>query len=132
MIKEIRKAFLLSALGFAALAVLPATAFAHHSFAQYDASKSRTIEGTIVEYHWVSPHSWIILAVEDENGETVDWTLELESVGNIYRRGWRPDTFKYGDHAVFDVAPMRNGMPGGGVRTVTLDDGTTLVSRDLR
>ena len=131
MNKPTKSAFSFAAISLASLSVAAGSAFAHHSFAQYDAGRSVTIEGTIVEYNWVSPHSWIVLAVQDESGESVEWTLELESVGNIYRRGWRPDTIKPGDHASFDIAPMRNGMPGGGVRTGTLDDGTTLFSRNL-
>lgn len=121
------------AVAFLALALVaaPASAIAHHSFAQYDASQSITIEATVVEFGWVSPHAWATVTVDDENGNPVEWTLELESLGQIYRRGWRPDTLKPGDIVSFDIAPLKSGEPGGGVRTATLADGTTLFSRNL-
>ena len=41
-------------------------ALAHHSFAMFDAQKTVTLEGTVNEFEWVNPHSWLRIKVNDE------------------------------------------------------------------
>ena len=50
-------------LGLAAVAaaVLAIPAIAHHSFAMFDAEKVATLEGTVKEFQWTNPHSWILM-----------------------------------------------------------------------
>ena len=42
-----------------AIAAFAIPAVAHHSFAMFDASKTITLQGSIKEFHWTNPHSWI-------------------------------------------------------------------------
>ena len=42
-----------------AIAALTASASAHHSFAMFDAQKTVTLQGTVKEFEWVNPHSWL-------------------------------------------------------------------------
>ena len=37
------------------------SAAAHHSFAMFDADKTVTMQGTVTEFEWVDPHSWLPL-----------------------------------------------------------------------
>jgi hypothetical protein len=53
----------LSAIAVAAFAV---PAVAHHSFAMFDAQKTVTLQGTVKEFEWVNPHSWLRVMVNDE------------------------------------------------------------------
>jgi hypothetical protein len=66
-------------LGLAGIAVamyaLPA--FAHHSFAMFDADKKMTLEGTIKEFQWTNPHSWILMMVPNAQGTPEQWAIEL-------------------------------------------------------
>ena len=41
--------------------LLAGTALAHHSFAMFDRNKETTIVGTVDEFQWTNPHSWIEL-----------------------------------------------------------------------
>ena len=40
----------------------------HHSFAGFDLSKMISLTGTVKEFQWVNPHSWIQLMVPDASG----------------------------------------------------------------
>ena len=53
-----------------ALAVaLPA--LAHHSFASYDVSQQKLVEGTVTAWNYNNPHSWLMIEAPDANGELV-------------------------------------------------------------
>jgi hypothetical protein len=75
-------------LGWAAAAVLwcALPAIAHHSFAaEFDASKTVTLRGTISKVDWVNPHIWVYVDVKDESGKTTTWALQ--SLPPLFFRG---------------------------------------------
>ena len=47
---------------------LAPTAFAHHSAAMFDATKTITLEGSIERYEWANPHVYIHLASASGHG----------------------------------------------------------------
>ena len=56
--------------GIAALLPVAAIpAFAHHSYAEFDTEKKVTLEGTVKEFQWTNPHSWMLVMVPNANGE---------------------------------------------------------------
>ena len=57
---------LLAAAAVAAIPVLPAVS--HHSNSAYQVDQIVTLEGTVKEWQWVNPHTWLYLAVEGEGG----------------------------------------------------------------
>lgn len=93
-------------------AMVGAPALAHHSFAMFDSQREVTFEGTVREFQWTNPHSWLQVQVE-RGGTTVEYSLELGSPNSMSRRGWRRTTFKPGDRITFAMNPMRDGSPGG-------------------
>ena len=50
------------------VAMCTTTAFAHHSFAMFDSAKEVTLEGTVKEFQWLNPHSWIVMMVSCRRG----------------------------------------------------------------
>ena len=54
----------------AALLLLATTlpAFAHHSYAEFDTDKKLTLEGTVKEFQWTNPHSWLLVMVPKPGG----------------------------------------------------------------
>jgi hypothetical protein len=109
----------------AALAlVVSSQSFAHHSFAQYDTTKTLTMAATVKELEWVQPHSWLDVMVTDDKGVANQWSLEL---GIMAGRGdgWDRKALKPGDKVTVHVHPLRAGGPGGQVVAVTLPDGKT-------
>jgi hypothetical protein len=75
-------------------AAIAAPAFAHHSFAMFDSDKTVTLNGTVKEFEWTNPHSWIRINVADANGIERQWAIEMGSPAQIAGRGWKSDTIK--------------------------------------
>ena len=68
------------------LAYLPAAA--HHSFsATYIESESMTITGTVVQFLFRNPHSFVHIDAVDEKGKTQRWAVEWGSVGQLGNAG---------------------------------------------
>lgn len=108
------------------LALLPLAAFAHHSGAMYDSSKSVTIEGKITEFLWRNPHSTFAVEVINAEGKPEIWAIEMNAPANLIPLGWKRTTLKEGDKVTVTVRPLRNGKPGGSFMSITLADGTKL------
>ena len=110
-----------------------APAFAHHSPAAFETQKTVTLVGTIKEFRWQNPHTWIEINVPNEKGEVVLWNVELTSPTYLVRSGWKSNTLKPGDKVTVVGRPLRSGEPGSAIFTsVTLADGRTLGERAAR
>ena len=108
----------------AAVAVLTAApVLAHHSFAMFDTKKTITLKGTIKEFQWTNPHSWVQINVPDAQGKPVEWSIEMGSPNMLSRNGWRPSTLKAGDKVELITNPMKDGSPGGAMVKITVPDG---------
>ena len=56
---------------------LPIGVQAHHSFAaEFDSSKVVHLDGTVVQFSWVNPHSWIYMDVKKPDGTIDHWKIE--------------------------------------------------------
>ena len=116
--------------GLAVLAALSGgvePSFAHHSFAGFDKDRKVTIKGTVKQWQFTNPHSWLQLMVT-ENGRDVEYSLEGASVNTLIRRGWNRTTFKPGDKITVDMYPLRNGQKGGAFLSATFANGRTISS----
>lgn len=107
-------------------ASISCSAFAHHSTASFDGEKTIELEGVVKEFQWTNPHTWVQLNIVNDQGETVEWSIEGGSPGTLSRNGWSPRIFKPGDKVTIKVHPMLNGSPGGAFVGATLADGSKL------
>lgn len=105
---------------------LSVSAYAHHSAAGVDQSKTVTHEGIVKEFRWANPHSYLEVEVKNEKGVVEIWNLEMMPPTYLVRAGWKSSTVKAGDKIKFTARPMKNGDPGGLFVSVTLADGKTL------
>ena len=101
-------------------------ALAHHSPIVFDQTRTLSITGTVTEFKWGNPHSWIHLDVKDEHGEVGNWSVEMNPANNLAREGWRASTLKVGDNVTIVVHPLRNNEKGGQFLSVKLPDGKVL------
>ena len=115
------------AIAIGGLAAGAAPALAHHSFAMFDQRKVMTLEGTVHEFQWTNPHSFIELDVA-AGGKARRWSIELNSPNNLTRQGWRRTSLKAGEKISVRIAPLRNGHPGGLFLSLRKADGTVLDS----
>ncbi len=101
-------------------------AFAHHSFAMFDRTRTIEVTGTVKEFQWTNPHVWIQLWVPDAAGKQVEYGFEANAVRSLTQAGWTRRTFNPGDKIKIVYNPLRAGGNGGAFVTATLADGTVL------
>jgi Family of unknown function (DUF6152) len=104
----------------AALTALPC--LAHHSYAAYDLTHTRTLRGTVEAFHWRNPHSEFTLVQADDHGELIKWNIITSSPAILMRFGWTQDSLKSGDRVSVLCNPMSDGSHGGRLHTVVLLD----------
>jgi Family of unknown function (DUF6152) len=96
-------------------------ATSHHSFAMFDNAKDVVLEGTVKEFQWTNPHTWIQLMVTDASGKQVEWSIEGASPNGLVRQGWTRNSLKPGDKATVVIHPLKDGKNGGSVVRVTVN-----------
>lgn len=104
-------------------------ALAHHSAAMFDATKQVTVQGTIKEFQYTNPHSWLIVSVPDASGKVTDWSFEAEGPSTLLRAGIKKSSLPAGEKVTVRGRPMRDGRPAGSLMDVTKADGTVLSPR---
>lgn len=110
------------AAAFGACGLLTAGAVdAHHSFSMFDTGREVTLEGTVKEFQWTNPHSWIQLMVMEPSGKEVEWSIEGSSPNNLARFGWTRTSLKAGDHVQAVIHPLKDGSIGGSLVKVTVN-----------
>ena len=96
-----------------ALIVTSGAVFAHHSFAMFDQEHPMELAGTVQEFKFTSPHTFVLLEVKGSDGSSTVWNLEGASPSALVREGWSSKTLKAGDELKMTIDPLRSGAPGG-------------------
>jgi hypothetical protein len=113
------------AAGALCVVALSGSAMAHHSFAMFDSAKEVTLDGTVREFQWTNPHSWIQLQVM-ENGQMTEYSIEGGSPNGLARKGWKRTSLKPGDKVKVTIHPLKDGTKGGSFMHALTADGATL------
>lgn len=109
----------------ASSALSGATAWGHHSDAGLDMQNVVTFEGTVTAFHWRNPHVYFTVETEDENGESVEWALQMGSTITVSRMGWNRDTLSPGNRVTVHAHPATDGRPYGYLDSVDRMGGLT-------
>lgn len=111
--------------GILAASQLPLAA--HHSFAaEFDASKPIKLEGTVVQFEWVNPHSWLSIDVPKPDGTVEHWRLEGGSPGVLLRLGWNKNSLPPGTKIKVTAFQAKDGEFRGSTREIEFPDGRKL------
>jgi Family of unknown function (DUF6152) len=108
------------------------TCFAHHGVApHYDVTKPVRLEGTIAQFDFVNPHSFVYVATVDESGAEQVWSCELASRSVLERNGIGIDTFEVGKPIVVEGVAARVKPTGCALRVARFADGSVLMANEL-
>jgi len=107
----------------AGLCVWSLPVFAHHGTAEYDNTKTISLQGTVTALQYLNPHALILFTVKDHKGQAADWTAELQSPNLLSRRGWSRRTLKPGDQIIVTGHPVKNGAKAMSGQKVVFTDG---------
>jgi hypothetical protein len=124
-VSDLAKLLLVTA-AFVLTALAAPAAYAHHSIAQFDLAKTATLTGTVREWNWANPHTWLHVNVVKTNGAVEEWSLVGSSPNMMSRWGWNAADINVGDKVVIDIHPARDGRHVGAIQTVFTADGKVL------
>ena len=113
------------ALGVVGL-VVAGPALAHHSIAMFDMKKDVTITGTVKEFQYTNPHSWLYVVGADETGKAGEWGFEAEGPSTLLRSGIKKSSLVAGDKVVVKGHPMRDGRTAAALVSVQKANGEVL------
>ena len=103
------------------------TAQAHHSFAsEFDSQKVVHLEGTVVKFAWVNPHSWLYINVKNAEGAVEEWKIEGGAPSALLRRGWNRNSLPMGTKIVVNAFRARDGANRASARDIVFPDGRKL------
>ncbi len=106
------------------LAFLVAPLLAHHSTAaEYDISRTITIEGTVTRVEWMNPHARLWLNATNADATVSPWELELASPNALVKEGATRDFFKQGNQISVTLWRAKDGSLLGYPLTITFPDG---------
>lgn len=101
---------------------LGAPAAAHHSFAMFDLSRHKLVEGRVTDWNYNNPHSWLIIEGLDANGDMTTWSFEGAAPVHATRQGVTGRTFSKGEFVRVVMSPLRDGRNAGAMCFVVKED----------
>ena len=100
---------------------------AHHAFsAEFDINKPLELEGTLVKWEMINPHSWFHLDVMDPDGTVTTWLVEGGSPNELIRQGVTMNTVPVGVQLIIEGYHAKDGTPKAVGRNFVLEDGNRL------
>jgi tRNA(Ile2) C34 agmatinyltransferase TiaS len=83
------------AIGLTIFLVSTAAVMAHHGLAAFDQTTKVTLRGTVVDFHFVNPHSVVEFEVKDATGQVQKWQAEMTNPAHL--KGWTATSLEPGD-----------------------------------
>ena len=103
---------------------------AHHSFAMYDQTTTKTMTGKMTRYIPGANHAQLIFQLLDEagkpvlkDGKPVTWGVETGSATAMGRQGITPTTFPEGTVLTVRLYPLRDGRNFGALAGLLVNCG---------
>jgi hypothetical protein len=101
---------------------------AHHSYAMFDGSRTKTVTGTVAKLEWVNPHVflWVYVPNPDNDSGYDLYAFENGSPNVLTQRGWSRSHFGEGETVAITYWPLLDGRAGGHFAVATRSDGTVI------
>jgi hypothetical protein len=122
------KKFFLGAMMMAAATsqVVSSPAYAHHSFAMFDQTRTMQANVVVSRIEWTNPHAYLFFTLAGKSGNDARVAVECGSINLLARKGWKFSSLRVGETVTLAYHPFKNGRQGGMLVSVTKKDGTTL------
>ncbi|MFK7862636.1 MAG: DUF6152 family protein [Pseudohongiellaceae bacterium] len=103
---------------------------AHHASAPfYDPDTRVEIEGPVTRFVFRNPHAFLYLDVTGDDGQTVEWQVELGAPVSLRRVGWTPESLTIGTVVKLNGQRSRaEGSNGVCCVRMTREDGSPIVA----
>jgi hypothetical protein len=103
-------------------------ASAHHSFgAEFDQNSPVVLNGKVIKFDWVNPHSWIhIDAVNPKTGQHELWRVEGGAPSALLRRGWNRNSLPPGTQITVRAFRARDGDLRASAAEISFPNGTSM------
>jgi len=103
---------------------------AHHAFAQeFSVDLPVNLRGTVTKVELINPHSWIHIAVVNDEGVEENWMIEGGSPNSLFRQGITKNSIPIGSELdVFGYQARDRSNKAVG-RDISFADGTPLFFR---
>jgi hypothetical protein len=113
---------------------------AHHGSADYDVNREITVTGTVQEWRWTQPHTWVMLsrlrdgsdaqAARNSSNVVEVWSGEGPPLTWATQRGWSANTLRAGETVSLVMYPSKREARAGLVKRIRRVRGEVLeVSR---
>ncbi len=113
---------IVSGAGLFMAAAVPA--LAHHSFgAEFDIHKPVDLHGTVTQFEWTNPHSWLHLDVKGPDGKVQHWKVEGGAPSPLLRRGWTQDTLVPGQQVIVKGFQAKDGSFRANAQDIVFPNG---------
>jgi len=113
--------------GVVTLMTTASTTSAYHSFsAEFSRDRPVTLEGEVIRMEWVNPHSWLHIAIINEDGEREEWAVEGGSPSVLMRQGWTRDSLPAGTRIRVQGFGAKDGSYRAQSGGIEFPDGRTL------
>lgn len=101
---------------------------AHHSFAaEFDQNQPIKLEGSVVKFEWVNPHSWIHIDVVNPKTQKHEvWRVEGGAPSALLRRGWNRNSLPPGTKIMVQAFRARDGDTRASAAEISFPDGREL------
>lgn len=103
--------------------LMPFPALAHHGWAEFDEKAEVTLQGTVIDFHYVNPHCVVEFQVKDEKGQIQKWQGEFSNPGVLSRKGWVAASLQAGDKITITGHPAHNGVLAVHVTRIRMSNG---------
>ena len=109
------------------LLVAAAPVTGHHAFsAEFDIAQPLELEGTLVKWEMINPHSWFHLDVTEPDGTFARWLIEGGSPNELIRLGVTKNTLAIGTALTVEGYRAKDGTEKAVGRNFLLADGQRL------